>query len=117
MAAFTRINGFANFGVGTLYATSDQKVFKLEIKDGSGAIDLRDQDGAAADELVEKIVGTLNPLMYYAENNAAGNIHVVMHGHNVDAADIKARLVGLSGNLKTITSATVVSLGTAIAVS
>lgn len=122
MAAFERINGYANnFTTGTLRSTADLKAFRIDIRDTVGnAVDLQAQDGdstSEADQLVEQVIKELNPLMYHIDSAASGNVHVIMHGHAVDAASIKARLVGMASGSANIGSATVVTLGANIAVS
>lgn len=114
MAAVSRLTGFGNYVIPTLYATNDAKAFLITIcstSNGSNtAVDLRSLDDGA-DEAVENIIRELAPLMYQGKNAADGIIYVIMHGHNVDAASIKARLVGLGYGTDTT-----VALGTAITV-
>lgn len=114
MAEFARVNGFGNYVIPTLYSTSDVKAFVLTICSTSNgdntAVDLRTLDDGA-DEAVENIIRELAPLMYQGKNAADGIVYVIMHGHNVDAASIKARLVGLGYGTDTV-----VTLGTAITV-
>jgi hypothetical protein len=50
--------------------------------------------------------------MAFAPDGATGVLHVIMDGHAVDAASIKARLVQLDG----VGSDTTVTLGTSITV-
>lgn len=127
MASFTRVNGYyPNFTTGTLRSTADLKAFVCTIRSTSNAsntaVDLQAQDGdydpatgtsVEPDQMVELIMKELNPLMYHVPSASAGAIHLIMHGHAVDAASIKARLVTISG----IGTDTAVTLGTAITVS
>lgn len=131
MATFTRVNGyFGNFTTnGGLRTTADLKAFLITLRESAGAIDLQGEDGDTAgnqaagttdaDQLAEKVIKELNPLMYSFANNSTGVVHVIMHGHNVDADSIKARLVGMTynGGANTVHSSTTVSVGTAITVS
>jgi hypothetical protein len=114
MAAFTRVNGFSNFVIPTLYKTSDVVAITFTLcstSNGSNtAVDLRTLDDGA-DEAVELIVREFNPLMYQGKNAADGIYYMIMHGHNITAASVVARLVGLGYG--TDTTAT---LGTAITV-
>lgn len=122
MAVFERVNGYAgNYTTGTLRSTSDLKAFVCTIRSTSNgsntAVDLQAQDGDAtvpneADQMVELIMKELNPLMYHVPSASAGAVHLIMHGHAVDAASIKSRLVMISG----IGTDTAVTLGTAITV-
>jgi hypothetical protein len=110
MAEFMRINGyFGNFTAdGLLKSTSDLKMFRLTLRSTSNgsntAIDLQDKDGdnaatastTEADQLVELVIKELNPLMYQTNAAATGVMFALVHGHNVDAAQIKARIVGMS---------------------
>lgn len=106
MAEFQRINGyFGNFlADGLLKTTSDLKMFRLTLRSTSNgsntAIDLQDKDGDTAltdaDQLVELVIKELNPLLYQANAAATGVMYILVHGHNVDAAQIKVRLVGMS---------------------
>lgn len=114
MAAYTRVNGFGNYIIPNLYATSDVKAFVITVcstSNGSNtAVDLRSLDDGA-DEAVENIIRELSPLLYQGKDANDGIVYVVMHGHNADAASIKARLVGLGYGTDTA-----VTLGTAITV-
>ena len=114
MSATTRVNGFGNYVIPNLYATSDVREFAITVRSTSGgqntAVDLRTLDDGA-DEAVENIIRELSPLLYQGVNDASGVIYVVMHGHNANADSIKARLVGLGYGTDTA-----VTLGTAITV-
>jgi len=115
MATFARINGFVgNFLTGTLYGTADHKAFIITVKDNTNtAVNLQNEDGDTSSEpgqLVERVVSELNPLMYYAPSNTSGQIHVVMHGHNVDTDSIKRRIIQFCD------ANTTVALGTSITV-
>ncbi len=97
MATFTRINGYlGNYTTGTLRSTADLKAFVISVRNASGAVDLQNEDGDTAltdaDQLVEQVVRELNPLMYFVPTGSSGNIHVIMHGHNVDETIIDRRL-------------------------
>jgi len=112
---FTPANGGANV-VGTLESVAQLKAFVIGVdsdSDGSddAPVDLRAVDGAHG-SLYDLILRELQPLMAYAPDGATGVIHVIMDGHAVDAASIKARLANLSG----IGTDTTVTLGTAITV-
>lgn len=115
MATFTRINGYlGNFTTGTLFSTADYKAFLITVKDATNtAVNLQNEDGDGANEagqIVERVVSELNPLMYISPSNTSGQIHVVMHGHNVDAAVIQRRLHQF------LDANTTVALGTSITV-
>jgi hypothetical protein len=125
MATFERVNGYLNnfLADDVMKSTSDLKAVKLTLRSTSNgsntAIDLRDKDGDAvneADQLVEVVIKELSPLLYVVDNAATGVIHMIVHGHNVDAAQIKARIVGISKNSATIASDTAVDIGTRITV-
>ena len=80
-------------------------------------MDLQAQDGdgaSEADQIVERIIVELHPLMYSVPSASAGAIHVIMHGHNVTASSIEDRIQALAGGIGTDTT---VTLGTAIVVS
>ena len=111
----TPANGGANV-VGTLESVAQLKAFVIGVdsdSDGSddAPVDLRAVDGAHG-SLYDLILRELQPLMAFAPDGATGVIHVIMDGHAVDAASIKARLANLSG----IGTDTTVTLGTAITV-
>lgn len=120
MATFTRINGFyPNFLTGTLHSTSDLKMFKITVKDGTNtAVDLRDEDGdtlvngvpTEPGQIVERVISELSPLMYYMPTDNSGVINVVMHGHNVDAASIERRIEQFVDANTTVAQATAFSL-------
>jgi hypothetical protein len=119
MAEFTRVNGFGNYVAPTLYTTADLKAFLITIKDDSDtAVDLRTLDDGA-DEMVESIVRDLAPLMYTTKNDTSGQIHVIMHGNNVDATSLQIRVrqiaAGIQGHAVADNDSTV-ALGTAITV-
>ena len=125
MATFERVNGYLNnfLADDVMKSTSDLKAIKLTLRSTSNgtntAIDLRDKDGDGsneADQLVEVVIKELSPLLYVVDNAATGVIHMVVHGHNVDAAQIKARIAGISKNSATIASDTAVDVGTRITV-
>lgn len=97
MATFTRINGYlGNYTTGTLRSTADLKAFVITVRNNSGPIDLQTEDGdvalTEADQLVEQVIRELNPLMYFVPTGSTGAIHVIMHGHNVDADIVERRL-------------------------
>lgn len=114
MASVTRVNGFGNYVIPTLYRTSDVIAVTFTLcstsNGSSTAVDLRSLDDGA-DEAVENIVREFSPLMYQGKNAADGVYYMIMHGHNVDAASIKSRLVGLGYGTDTT-----VTIGTAITV-
>ena len=119
MAEFARVNGFGSYVAPTLYTTQDFKAFLITIKDASNtAVDLRSLDDGA-DEMVESIVRDLAPLMYLTKNDTSGQIHVIMHGHNVDADSLQIRVrqvaAGVQGHAAADNDSTV-TLGTAITV-
>ena len=112
---FTPANGGANV-VGTLESVAQLKAFVIGVdsdSDGSddAPVDLRAVDGAHG-SLYDLILRELQPLMAFAPDGATGVIHVIMDGHAVDAASIKARLAALSG----IGTDTSVTAGTSITV-
>ena len=121
MSATTRVNGYSGkFTTGTLRTTQDFKAFLIRIRstsDGSDTdVDLRDEDGdgsSEADQIVERVIGELHPLMYWTPSAANGYIHVIMHGHNVTASSIEDRIQALGGGIGTDTT---VTLGTSITV-
>ena len=122
MAATTRVNGYSGkFTTGTLRTTQDFKAFLIRIASTSNGgntwVDLRDEDGdgaSEADQIVERVIGELHPLVYFLPSDANGYIHVIMHGHNVTASSIADRIEALGGGIGTDTT---VTLGTAIVVS
>jgi hypothetical protein len=112
---FTPVNGGANV-VGTLESVVQLKAFVIGLDSASDGtddapIDLRAVDGVHG-SLYDLILRELQPLMAFAPDGATGVLHVIMDGHAVDAASIKARLVQLSG----VGSDTTVTLGTSITV-
>jgi hypothetical protein len=112
---FTPVNGGANV-VGTLESVVQLKAFVIGLDSASDGtddapIDLRAVDGAHG-SLYDLILRELQPLMAFAPDGATGVLHVIVDGHAVDAASIKARLVQLSG----VGSDTTVTLGTSITV-
>ena len=122
MSATTRVNGYlGNYTTGTLRTTQDFKAFLIRVRSTStGAntdVDLQAQDGdgaSEADQIVERIISELHPLMYLVPSAADGFIHVIMHGHNVTASSIEDRIQALGGGIGTDTT---VTLGTSIVVS
>lgn len=122
MSATTRVNGYlGNYTTGTLRTTQDFKAFLITVCSTSNssntAVDLQAQDGdgaSEADQIVERIVSELHPLMYYVPSGSSGLMHVIMHGHNVTASSIADRIEALGGGIGTDTT---VALGTAITVS
>jgi hypothetical protein len=121
MSATTRVNGYSgNYTTGTLRTTQDFKAFLITVRSTSNgsntAVDLQAEDGdgaSEADQMVERIISELHPLMYSVPSASAGIIHVIMHGHNVTASSIADRIETLGG----IGTDTAVTLGTAIVVS
>jgi len=122
MAATTRVNGYSgNYTTGTLRTTQDFKAFLITVCSTSNssntAVDLQAQDGDGsneADQIVERIISELHPLMYFVPSGSSGLMHVIMHGHNVTASSIADRIEALGGGIGTDTT---VALGTAITVS
>ncbi len=122
MSATTRVNGYSGkYTTGTLRTTQDFKAFLIRVRstsDGSNTdVDLQAEDGDGsneADQIVERIISELHPLMYHIPSASSGFIHVIMHGHNVTASSIADRIEALGGGIGTDTT---VTLGTAIAVS
>lgn len=122
MSATTRVNGYlGNYTTGTLRTTQDFKAFLITVRSTSNGantpVDLQTEDGDAvseADQIVERIISELHPLMYSVPSAGAGIIHVIMHGHNVTASSIADRIEALAGGIGTDTA---VTLGTAIVVS
>lgn len=127
MSATTRVNGhyganaqYQNYTTGTLRTTQDFKAFLIRVASTSNGsntwVDLQAQDGDAVadvDQIVERIIGELHPLMYQTPSAADGYIHVIMHGHNVTASSIADRIEALGGGIGTDTT---VTLGTSITV-
>ena len=122
MSATTRVNGYlGNYTTGTLRTTQDFKAFVITVRSTSNgsntAVDLQTEDGDAVadvDQIVERIISELHPLMYSVPSASAGIIHVIMHGHNVTASSVADRIEALGGGIGTDTA---VTLGTAIVVS
>jgi hypothetical protein len=122
MSATTKVNGYlGNYTTGTLRTTQDFKAFLITVcstSNGSNtAVNLQNEDGDGAsesDQIVERIIVELHPLMYSVPSASAGAIHVIMHGHNVTASSIADRIEALGGGIGTDTT---VTLGTAIVVS
>jgi hypothetical protein len=115
-----KATGIASVGgnnvVGTLESVVQLKAFVIGLDSASDGtddapIDLRAVDGAHG-SLYDLILRELAPLMAFAPDGATGVLHVIMDGHAVDAASIKARLVQLVG----VGSDTTVTLGTSITV-
>lgn len=119
MAIQTRVNGFGNYVAPTLYTTQDFKAFLIAVKDNSNtAVDLRTLDDGA-DEMVESVVRELGALMYQTKNDTSGEIHVIMHGHNVDADTLQIRIRRVVAGVLGVAEAgndTTVTLGTSITV-
>ena len=117
MSATTRVNGSGAFTTGTLRGTADFKAFLIRVastSDGSNTwVDLQSNDGPTVDQIVERIISELHPLMYWAPSNSNGYIHVIMHGHNVTATSVEDRIQALAGGIGTDTT---VTLGTSITV-
>lgn len=120
MSATTRVNGYSNYTTGTLRGTADFKAFLIRVRSTSNGsntdVDLQDQDGdgaSEADQIVERIITELHPLMYFVPSAGTGYIHVIMHGHNVTATSVEDRIQALGGGIGTDTT---VTLGTSITV-
>jgi hypothetical protein len=118
---FTPVNGGDNV-VGTLESVAQLKAFVIGIdSDSDGTddapVDLRAVDGVHG-SLYDLILRELQPLMAFAPDGATGVIHVIMDGHAVTAASIKARLAGDASNagLSGIGTDTTVTEGTSITV-
>ena len=99
--------------VGTLESVAQLKMFVIGIdQDSDGTddnpLDLRTVD-AVHGSLYDLILREIQPLMAFAPDGGTGVIHVVMDGHAVDAASIKARLVQLSSSIGTDTTVTAAS--------
>jgi len=112
---FTPANGGTN-AVGTLESVVQLKAFVIGLDSASDGtddapIDLRAVDGAHG-SLYDLILRELQPLMAFAPNGDTGVMHVIMDGHAVTAASIKARLVQFNG----VGTDTTVTQGTAITV-
>lgn len=85
-------NGGGANATGTLESVAQLAMFLITIKDDSNtAIDLRANDGAHGSNY-DLILREIQPLMAYADDDASGQIHVVMDGHAVNAASLQARL-------------------------
>lgn len=117
MSATTRVNGSAAFTTGTLRTTQDFKAFLIRVRSTSNGsntdVDLQSEDGPTVDQIVERIVSELHPLMYHVPSAANGFMHVIMHGHNVTASSVADRIEALGGGIGTDTT---VTLGTSITV-
>ena len=121
MSATTRVNGYSgNYTTGTLRTTQDFKAFLIRVRSTSNGsntdVDLQAEDGDGsneADQIVERIISELHPLMYQVPSAGNGFIHVIMHGHNVTASSIADRIEALGGGIGTDTT---VTLGTSITV-
>lgn len=121
MSATTRVNGYSgNYTTGTLRTTQDFKAFLIRVRSTSNGsntdVDLQAEDGDStneADQIVERIITELHPLMYHVPSASSGYIHVIMHGHNVTASSIADRIEALGGGIGTDTT---VTLGTSITV-
>ena len=118
MSATTRVNGSAAFTTGTLRGTADFKAFLIRVRSTSNGsntdVDLQGEDGpTTVDQIVERIISELHPLMYWVPSASSGYIHVIMHGHNVTATSVEDRIQALGGGIGTDTT---VTLGTSITV-
>ena len=116
---FTPANGGTN-AVGTLESVAQLKSFVIGFdSDSDGTddapIDLRAIDGSYG-SFYDLVLRELQPLMAFAPDGATGVLHVIMDGHAVDAASIKARLIALSDGTTTVGTDTSVTLGTSITV-
>ena len=122
MSTTTRVNGYSgNFTTGTLRTTQDFKSFLITVcstsNGGNTPVNLQNEDGdgaSEADQIVERIIGELHPLMYQVPSAGSGVMYVIMHGHNVTASSIADRIEALGGGIGTDTT---VALGTSIVVS
>ena len=116
---FTPANGGDN-AVGTLESVAQLKAFVIGLdSDSDGTddapIDLRAIDGAHG-SMYDLILRELQPLMAFAPDGATGVIHVIMDGHGVDAASIKARIIALSDGTTDFGTDTSVTEGTSLTV-
>jgi hypothetical protein len=92
MGAVTRVNGLA-CTVGTLYSLN-AKAFLVTVKNAAAsARDLRAEDDAV-DEVVERIVKEINPLMFFVTDSTAGTMHIVTDV-SLSASDIQTRIRNL----------------------
>lgn len=98
MAEVTRVHGFGQVEAGTVYYPGNVKAFLITVNDGSSAVDLRTLDDEA-DEAVENIMREVQAIAYFVHNDGAdGKITVICDGTQTEAADLQARIRGLSRN-------------------
>jgi uncharacterized protein (DUF111 family) len=80
MGSVTRVNGM-DCEVGKVY-NLNAKTILVQVKSYANvAVDLRDYDsieGGVNDNVVEQIVKEVNPLVFFVENSANGNVHMVV---------------------------------------
>ena len=107
MAEQTRVHGFNNFTVGTLYYTGAVKAYLIDT-----GVDLRTEDDAV-DEAVEAILRECNPLAYFGTDDANGYITVICDSSASGAGDLQAKIRQLGDSVGTggvdLTSTTVVA--------
>lgn len=97
MAGFTRTNGASQAIVGSLKTVVQLKAFLVTIKnDSNTAIDLRSDDGVVEGKL-EQFLREVQPLMYYATDDNAGTVTIVVDGHAVDADTLQIRVRNVFG--------------------
>lgn len=92
-----RINGSAT-KVGTLYNVNSN-LYLITVKIAGGtAINLQNEDSyidsstQLADGVLEAIIKEINPLAYWAPDDASGKIHVVMDKAINDAIELRTRI-------------------------
>jgi hypothetical protein len=93
-----RVNG-SDTRVGNLYPVNCN-LYNIYVKYDGDSVDLREEDSyggdAVIDGVIESIVKELNPLAWFAPNNDAGIISVVMDKAIDDASEIQTRIRNLS---------------------
>mgnify|MGYP000066982391 CR=1 FL=1 len=85
MAAFTRTNGLGHAHA-TLYSTAQVAAYLI---DAGGTLASQGGVGGALEALAQEIGSAL--LMFDSEGTS-GEVHVIVDGHAVTAADLQARI-------------------------
>ena len=105
MAAVTRVNGLGHEHA-TLYSTAQLKAFLI---DAGGTLASQGGIGGAIEALAQELGSAL--LMFDSEGTA-GEVHVIMDGHGIDATSLQARIRALGTvNSYSFASATVTEGG------
>ena len=95
MATVTRVHG-SDTAVGTLY-TPNSNLYIIQVKASGGtAVDLRAQDSAGAnavvDGIVEVILKEIAPLAWFTQDAANGYIFVVLDKAINNASELQTRI-------------------------